>query len=79
VSLVNFGEALALAQAGTPVRRSVWRTDKGMFALAQLSVESVPVIGAVLLIRHPGTGRPARLFAGSQWDILAQDWETAAP
>lgn len=71
---MDFSDALRIVMNGGRVRRSLWAELDGRTG-AYLDLKVLPYVGDVLICPLPdGT---EKLFACSQWDILATDWEIA--
>ena len=77
---MNFSEALTELKAGRKLRRAAW--DEGGILLG-LTIELAHVVTAndgrpvMPLLLTQGRDGILRPFAGAQWDLLADDWETA--
>jgi hypothetical protein len=71
---VDFSEALKLAKDGERVRRALWRELGGQVG-THMEIRDVPGLGTVMVC--PGTRKNPGLFACSQRDLLAEDWELA--
>jgi hypothetical protein len=69
---VDFSSALTAARDGRRVRREAWADLDGRAGL-WMEIRFIPGLGAVMTCPLPGGG--LILFACSQWDILAEDWE----
>lgn len=66
---MDFSQALVALKSGKRVQRRIWPDgDHGYIELADLPGLDVPVIVAVYSDYRV-------LFACSQWDVLADDWE----
>lgn len=67
---MDFSEALRAVKNGQRVRRPFWT---GRMEGRCLELVNVPPVGDMLLVAYTdGVPRP---FAGSNWDLLADDWE----
>ena len=77
---MDFSEALKLVKDGKRVRRvPLWdlpRQSGGSWLQLREWVTAEGVRVPVLLVHMPGVSM-AQPFAGSHWDLLADDWEIA--
>lgn len=68
---MDFSDALREMRQGAQVRRQLWRDARGRIGWAKLTNIS-PVGPVIVIVTAAGD---THLFACSQWDILAEDWE----
>lgn len=77
---MDFSDALRIVKDGGRVRRKLWAELDGRVGLW---LELIPAgqVGEVLAcaVPEPDGGTAMALFTGSQWDLLAGDWERALP
>ena len=75
-SEMDFSDALRAVKNGKRVRRALWRQLDGR-AGAWMELMQAGQLGDVLAcaVTGPGTVTTMVLFTGSQWDLLADDWE----
>jgi hypothetical protein len=75
---VDFSDALRIVKDGGRVRRALWR-ELGGRAGSWLELMPTDQAGEVLAcpVAEPDGSTVVRLFACSQWDLLAEDWERA--
>jgi hypothetical protein len=69
---MDFSDALRAVRSGAKVRRSIWE-DGTRLEGAYLRIDILPEPYAPQLMCVYGD--TLRSFAGSQWDLLAEDWE----
>ena len=74
---MDFSDALLAVKQGKKVRRRLWadldgRIGEGIELVHPLLPDGRPVMPMLLCSKPDGT---MTLFAGSQWDLLAEDWE----
>lgn len=71
--MADFGDALKAMKAGKQVRRAYWTSrveDDGWMALR----DPGPPFEPQMVLKYPGNP-VLRPFGGSQFDLLAEDWE----
>ena len=75
---MDFSEALRIVKDGGRVRRALWE-ELGGRAGSWLELMPAGQVGEVLAcaVTEPDGGTVMVLFAGSQWDLLAEDWKRA--
>ena len=75
---MDFSDALRIVKDGGRVRRALWR-ELGGRAGSWLELMPADQVGEVLAcpVAEPDGGTVMVLFACSQWDLLAEDWERA--
>jgi Protein of unknown function (DUF2829) len=77
---MDFADAFRAMQNGGKVARAVWNDDRGgKWQGSYLSVVEMPPPfdpPAQMMIRYSGKA-VMRAFAGTQWDLMADDWESA--
>ena len=73
--MMDFSAALAAAKTGAKVRRVSWEQAEWLVgAYMRVTVLTDPdgeSLEAMVMVYPDGT---IRLFADSQWDLLAEDW-----
>lgn len=72
---MDFSDALRAVRDGKRSRRALWAGGLDGKVGAWMELAQVDGLGDVLICPAPGAGKNAVLFACSQWDILADDWE----
>lgn len=77
---MDFSDALRAVKDGGRVRRALWRELDGRTG-SWLELVPTDQVGEVLAcaVAEPDGGTVMVLFACSQWDLLAEDWERALP
>jgi hypothetical protein len=77
---VDFSEALKLVKGGERVKRVPLWDEPRQGGGSWLQMHELATDGGahvlLLLVHIPGTGM-IQPFAGSHWDLLADDWELA--
>lgn len=69
---MDFSDALRAVKDGKRVRRAVWHDNPDRWG-CWVELADVPPVGDVLLVGY--VDGASRLFAGANWDLLADDWE----
>jgi len=75
---MDFSDALRIVKDGGRVRRPLWSELDGK-AGSWLELIQTDQVGEVLAVARPEPDGSTvmGLFACSQWDVLAEDWERA--
>jgi hypothetical protein len=68
---MDFSEALRIVKAGGRARRKIW-PQHGAWGVWMVMRE---LPGVTALVVEYGDGS-IQLFAGANWDLLADDWES---
>jgi Protein of unknown function (DUF2829) len=72
---MNFGEALQAMKNGKKVRRQLWVDENAPWRGIYAAIMTMPApFEPQIVVGYPGKDE-LRPFAGSQWDLLSEDWE----